>query len=153
MKVSLRQYRIVEGKWQFVRGARDPTGKLKQVLVVMKGETISSFASGGGQFYLDYRNDQGKRIRRPCGKTAREALNAWNTQVEVNKGNIDPQVPETEMTSVKTVEHAITHLLEVRATQSAALTSCEYSASGVTKSWGSESSTAAYRAPGVSVMI
>lgn len=118
-KVSLTQYRIIDGKWQFARVPRDSKGKPKPALVIIDGETVSSSTPGAGQFYLDYRDNQGKRIRRPCGLAPREALDAWNTQIAIINGTIESSEIDTETQGHATVERAINQfLLEVKATKS-----------------------------------
>lgn len=89
-RISLTQYRTVDGKWQFVPVARDDKRNPKPALVVVKGETISSSTSGGGKFYLDYRDEEGKRIRTLCGVAPRDALDAWKTQCGIANGTLEP---------------------------------------------------------------
>lgn len=77
-KANLKQYRAVNGKWQFVPVAR-VNGKPRpdHVLIDAKPER-----SKGGTFYLEWRED-GKRKTRPVGTTPREALNAWQLQTSI----------------------------------------------------------------------
>ena len=69
--VNLKQYRRLDGKWQFVPVVKE-NGKPNPKLVLVDGEPVSS---KGGTFYLEYRIN-GKRVQRPCGNTPREALDA-----------------------------------------------------------------------------
>ncbi len=61
-KASLKQHRTHGGRWQLlpvlvVNGRPDPR-------TVLIGENpIFGKDPGGGKFYLDYRNEQGKRVR------------------------------------------------------------------------------------------
>lgn len=121
-KVSVRQYRNIDGKWQFCAVPKDAKGKPKPNLVIVKGETISSSSPGGGHFYLDYADENGKRIRKSCGVSPREALDAWTTQVGIHAGKIDlaDVASSEEDDNQRTVASAIKQfLLEVKATKSA----------------------------------
>lgn len=51
-KVSLRQYRTTDGKWQFCAVPKDAKGKPRPNLVVVNGEIISSNSPGGGNSTL-----------------------------------------------------------------------------------------------------
>ena len=73
-KANLKQYRAVNGKWQFVPVVK-VNGKPRPQLVLIGGKPERS---KGGTFYLEWRED-GKRKTRPVGTTSREALNACNS--------------------------------------------------------------------------
>lgn len=112
-RVNLTQYRKVDGNWQFFPVAKSD-GRPNPRLVLINGEPVSS---KGGTFYLDWRED-GKRKRRPCGTTPREALNAWHQQMGIISGEIEVE-PETEPdTGDITINTAISrYLLDVKATK------------------------------------
>jgi integrase len=116
-KVSMKKYLLWDGKWQFVPVLK-ANGKPRPEVVLINKEPTRGMA---GTFYLDYRNEQGKRIQRPVGTTPREALDEWNKQKAINEGTIEP--PEEDLTDLPlkhvTIESAtLTYLTEVKATKS-----------------------------------
>lgn len=120
-RISLTQYRTVNGKWQFVPVARDDAGNPRPTQVIVKGEAISSSAPGGGKFYLDYRDEEGKRVRTPCGVSPREALDAWKTQSGIANGTIEPSAIGENPGERATVADGIKQFLsEVNSTKSTA---------------------------------
>ena len=97
-KASLKQHRINQGRWQLfpvltVNRRPDPR------IVLVNGESIKSSSPAGGKFYLDYRDDTGRRIRRPCGVAPREALDAWQLQVGILNGKAEK--PETDLDGLR----------------------------------------------------
>jgi hypothetical protein len=70
-KANLKQYRAVNGKWQFVPVVR-VNGKPLPEFVPIDGQPERS---KGGTYYLAWRED-GKRKTRPVGTAPGEALNA-----------------------------------------------------------------------------
>lgn len=117
-KVSMKKYLLLEGKWQFVPVLR-VNGKPKPEVVLIKGEPTRGMA---GTFYLDYRNEDGKRIQRPVGTTPREALDEWNRQKAIHERTVEP--PEEEdpidlpLKHVSIESAARTYLTEVKGTKS-----------------------------------
>jgi integrase/recombinase XerD len=113
--VNLKQYRKVEGKWQFVAVARDAKGNPDPRLVLLNGEPISS---KGGTFYLDF-SQQGKRRQESVGTVPREALEAWRTKLAVLTGLIEPEEEPEVVERGLTIDRAIQkYLVEVEATKS-----------------------------------
>ena len=113
--VNLKQYRKLNGKWQFVPVARDAKGNPDPRLVLLNGEPVSS---KGGTFYLDF-SENGKRRQQPVGTVPREALEAWRTKLAILTGQIEPD-PETQETPEAglTIDRAIeNYLIEVEATK------------------------------------
>lgn len=84
--VNLKQYRRLDGKWQFVPVVKK-NGKPNPKLVLINREPVSS---KGGIFHLDWRKD-GKRRTRPVGSSPREALAAWQLLSGVRAGGIEPE--------------------------------------------------------------
>jgi len=78
--VNLKQYRKVNGKWQFVPVARDAGGDPDPLLILLNGQSVNS---KGGAFYLDYKEKGGK---------AREA---WRTKLALLTRQIESD-PETD---------------------------------------------------------
>jgi hypothetical protein len=114
-QVNLKQYRKLNGKWQFVPVARDAEGKPDPRLVLVDGRTISS---KGGTFYLDF-SESGKLRQKSVGTVPKEALEAWRTKLAILTGEIEPD-PEEEpvLETGLTVERAIeNYLVEVEATK------------------------------------
>jgi integrase/recombinase XerD len=117
VKVNLKKYTNVDGKWRFVPVLK-VDGKPRPEAVLIDGTTVKGTS---GKFYLEYRQE-GKRIQRPCGVTPREALDAWKTQMAILSGVIE--VPEEseplpgEHTSI--TDAVKSYLNEVKATKSAA---------------------------------
>jgi integrase len=109
--VNLKQYRRLEGKWQFVPVLKQ-NGKPNPKLVLVNGEPVSS---KGGTFYLDWRED-GKRRTRRVGTTPREALDAWQLQSGIRTGEIEaPDEPERDgLTIDQGIEN---YLVDVKATK------------------------------------
>ena len=56
--VNLKQYRKVNGKWQFVAVVRDAHGNPDPRLILLNGHSVSS---KGGTFYLDYKENGRRR--------------------------------------------------------------------------------------------
>jgi hypothetical protein len=90
-KANLKQYRAVNGKWQFVPKVK-VNGKPRPELVLIDGKPERS---KGGTFYLEWRED-GKRKTRPVGTAPREALNAWQTQMGILSGSVESTVESFE---------------------------------------------------------
>jgi integrase len=111
--VNLKQYRRLDGKWQFVPVVKE-NGKPNPKLVLVDGEPVSS---KGGTFYLEYR-ENGKRIQKPCGQTPREALDAWYLQCGIRTGEIEPEEETASAPKGLTITNAIERfLVDVRATK------------------------------------
>lgn len=117
-KASLKQHRIHQGRWQLfpvltVNRRPDPR------IVLVNGESIKSSSPGGGKFYLDYRDDTGRRVRRPCGAAPREALDAWQLQVGILNGKAEKSETDLDAPEIrKTIHSAIEQFLnEVKATK------------------------------------
>jgi hypothetical protein len=83
-RVNLKQYRRLDGKWQFVPVVK-VDGKPNPRLILIHGAPASS---KGGDFYLDWR-ENGKRMRRQVGASPRDALDAWRRQRLVQMGAIE----------------------------------------------------------------
>ena len=64
------------GKWQFVP-VLWVNGSPRPDTIVVDGKPIKHKSEG--TFYLDWRHE-GKRVQKPCGKSPREALDAWRTK-------------------------------------------------------------------------
>jgi integrase/recombinase XerD len=114
-RANLKQYRRLNGKWQFVPVVKQD-GKPNPKLVLLNGEPASS---KGGTFYIEWR-ENGKRKQRPCGTTPREALDAWHLQSGILTGVIEqPAVDEVEPTKGYTsIDTAIAdYLRDVKATK------------------------------------
>jgi integrase len=115
-KANLKQYRSVNGKWQFVPVVKFD-GKPKPQLVLIDGKPKSS--KGGGKFYLEW-YENGKRKTKIAGTSPREALDAWQLKTGELSGNVEAQEDPTEETddTVVTVDAAIEkYLKEVKATK------------------------------------
>ena len=112
-KANLKQYRSVNGKWQFVPVVK-VDAKPRPQLVLIDGKPESS--KGGGKFYLEWYED-GKRKTKIAGTSPREALDAWQLQTGILAGNIEaPEEPSEDM--IVTVDAAIEkYLREVKATK------------------------------------
>lgn len=123
-KVTLRQYRLYRGKWQLFQALK-VTGKPDPHYVIIDGQPVKTSLPGGGQFYLDYQDDNGKRVRRPCGLTPREAKDAWALQSGVSNGQIEAPEPEDLSMQSVTIEDAISKFL---AQTKAKLSEATYSA-------------------------
>lgn len=120
-KASLKQHRIHGGRWQLfpvltVNGRPDPR------VVLVNGESVKSSSPGGGKFYLDYRDDTGRRVRRSCGVAPREALDAWQLQVGILNGQAEAPEDDLDVPEIKrTIQSAIEQfLLQVKATKAEA---------------------------------
>jgi integrase/recombinase XerD len=116
--VSLKQYRKVDERWQFVPviqkgGQPDPK-------FIRLGDAVVS-SKGGGAFYIDYRDPNGKRHRKPVGSTPIEALDGWKLQMGIKRGEIEPDpgdLPKPVENKGKTIDDAIRdYLVEVNATK------------------------------------
>jgi hypothetical protein len=113
--VNLKQYRKLNGKWQFVPVARDANGDPDPRLILLNGHSVNS---KGGTFYLDYK-ENGTRRQTAVGTTAREAREAWRTKLALLTGQIEPD-PETDgaPNAGQTIDEAIASFLtEVEATK------------------------------------
>ena len=112
-KANLKQYRSVNGKWQFVPVVK-VDAKPRPQLVLIDGKPESS--KGGGKFYLEWYED-GKRKTKIAGTSPREALDAWQLQTGILAGNIEaPEEPSEDM--IVTVDAAIEkYLREGKATK------------------------------------
>lgn len=118
-KANLKQYRSVNGKWQFVPVVKFE-GKPKPQLVLIDGKPESS--KGGGKFYLEWYED-GKRKTKIAGASPREALDAWQLQTGVLSGKVEVEDDAVEDLddAVLTIDAAIgRYLREVKATKSMA---------------------------------
>lgn len=113
--VNLKQYRKLNGKWQFVAVARDAQGNPDPRLILLNGRQVSS---KGGTFYLDYQ-ENGRRRQTAVGTDARVAREEWRTKLALLKGEIEPD-PETDdaPNTSRTIDEAIASFLtEVEATK------------------------------------
>lgn len=121
--VGLKQYRKIDGRWQFVpvaerRNAKTGTIEPDLRFVRVNGQVVPS---AGGTFYLDFTDETGKRRQQPVGKSPTAALDAWRIRVGIKSGRIpqeaDPN-PEPEQPNGKTIDQAIEdYLVEVAATK------------------------------------
>jgi len=82
--VNLKQYRRIDGKWQFVAGRE--IGRQAQRQAGRHRRRTGQFE--GRTFYLDWRED-GKRRTQSVGTTPREALDAWVMRSGIEAGEID----------------------------------------------------------------
>lgn len=118
-KANLKQYRAVNGKWQFVPVVR-VNGRPRPELVLIDGKPERS---KGGTFYLEWR-ENGKRKTRPVGTAPREALNAWQLQTSILSGAVEPPeewLDDPAGKTVVTIDNAIErYIREVKATKSEA---------------------------------
>ena len=115
-KANLKQYRKIDGRWQFVPVVKT-NGKPDPRLVLIDGQPTSS--KGGGKFYVEFR-EAGKRVQRPCGSSPREALDAWQQQMGILSGAIEAPVIEPRDSST-TIDAAVKSFLAgVKATKSPA---------------------------------
>jgi integrase len=115
-KANLKQYRSVNGKWQFVPVVKFED-KPKPQLVLIDGKPKSW--KGGGKFYLEW-YEYGKRKTKIAGTSPREALDAWQLKTGELSGNVEAQEDPIEETddTVVTVDAAIEkYLKEVKATK------------------------------------
>jgi hypothetical protein len=115
-KANLKQYRAVNGKWQFVPVVKID-GKPKPQLVLIDGKPETW--KGGGKFYLEWYED-GKRKTKIAGTSPREALDAWQLQSSILAGKAEaPNEPtEDAADDVLTIGAAIEkYLREVKATK------------------------------------
>jgi hypothetical protein len=111
--VNLKQYRRLNGKWQFVPVAKQ-NGKPNPKLVIVNGELVSS---KDGAFYLDWRQD-GKRRTRRVGTTPREAHDAWLLQSGIHSGGIEPEDESVKTGKGLTIDQAIAkYLVDIKATK------------------------------------
>jgi len=113
--VNLKQYRKLNGKWQFVPVARDANGDPDPRLILLNGHSVNS---KGGTFYLDYK-ENGTRRQTAVGTTAREARDAWRAKLAILEGEIESD-PETDGApeAGQTIDKAIASFLtEVEATK------------------------------------
>jgi integrase len=118
LKVSMKKYLALNGKWQFVPVLK-VNDKPRPEAVLIDGQAVKGTT---GTFYLDYRDENGKRIQRPVGTSPREALDEWNKQKAIHDGTIEP--PEEDPTDIPanrvSIESAAkTYLAEVKGTKSA----------------------------------
>ena len=84
-KANLKQYRSVNGKWQFVPVVKID-GKPKPQLVLIDGKPETW--KGGGKFYLEWYED-GRRKTKIAGSSPREALDAWQLQTGILSGKTE----------------------------------------------------------------
>jgi integrase len=111
--VNLKQYRRLNGKWQFVPVVKE-NGKPNPKLVLIGGRPVSS---KGGTFYIEFR-ENGKRVQRPCGATPREALDAWHLQCGIRVGEIEAEEQPTRSDKGLTIDQAIErYLVDIKATK------------------------------------
>ncbi len=113
--VNLKQYRKVNGKWQFVAVARDAKGTPDPRIILLDGKPVNSKS---GTFYLDFK-ENGNRRQVAVGTSAREALEAWRTKLAQLTGLIESD-PETDGApdAGLTIDQAIaSYLTEVEATK------------------------------------
>jgi integrase/recombinase XerD len=111
--VNLKQYRRLDGKWQFVPVVKE-NGKPNPKLVLIDGRPISS---KGGTFYIEFR-ENGRRVQRPCGATPREALDAWHLQCGIRVGEIEAEEQPARSDKGLTIDHAIErYLVDIKATK------------------------------------
>ena len=75
--VSLKQYRKMNGKCQFVPVVRDAKGTPDPRLILVYGHPVSS---KGGTSCLDFK-ENGNRRQIAVGTNARDALEAWRTKL------------------------------------------------------------------------
>jgi integrase/recombinase XerD len=111
--VNLKQYRRLDGKWQFVPVVKE-NSKPNPKLILIDGEPVSS---KGGVFYLDWR-ENGKRRTRKVGTSPREALDAWYLQCGIRTGEVEPEEEPTRVEKGLSIDEAIKkYLVDIRATK------------------------------------
>jgi site-specific recombinase XerD len=97
VKVNLKKYLAVGGKWQFVPVLKTGAGDTPEPSVVLiKGEPVRNTT---GTFYIEWR-EHGKRVQQPVGTTPREAKDAWANKVK----ELDPETT-TEDAAPLPIEH------------------------------------------------
>lgn len=115
-KANLKQYRSVNGRWQFVPLVK-VDGRPKPQLVLIDGKPESW--RGGGKLYLEWYED-GKRKQRIAGTSPREALDQWRLKTGELSGTVETSEDQAEDTgdTVVTINAAIEkYLREVKATK------------------------------------
>ena len=111
--MNLKQYRRIDGKWQFVAGHE--IGRQAQRQAGRHRRRTGQFE--GRTFYLDWRED-GKRRTQAVGTAPCEALDAWMPRSEFQAGEIDAPREPAGADKRLTIEQAIQdHLVDVRATK------------------------------------
>ena len=86
LKVNLKKYLKIEGRWQFVAVLR-VNGLPKPAYVVLNGEPVKETA---GEFYLDWRSD-GRRHQVPCGSDPESMLSPLCAGRKRNDGLFGPR--------------------------------------------------------------
>lgn len=84
-KANLKQYRPVNGKWQFVPVMKSD-GKPDPRTVIIGGQPESW--KRGGKFYLEWYQD-GKRKQEIAGTSPREARAAWQLRTAILTGKAE----------------------------------------------------------------
>ncbi|MGA7341628.1 MAG: hypothetical protein WBE72_24905 [Terracidiphilus sp.] len=114
-RVNLKQYRRLNGKWQFVRVVKQ-NGKPNPKLVPIGGEPVSL---KGGVFYLDWRED-GKHRTRPVGSSPHEAPDARHLQCGLSNGDIEPEGERAQNGTRIAIDKAIENfLIDIKASKGA----------------------------------
>ena len=116
--VSLKQYRKMNGKWQFVPVVRDAKGTPDPRLIFVHGQPVSS---RGGAFYLDVK-ENGVRSQIAVGTNARDALEAWKTKLAQPTGLIESDeeadgVPDAGLTINPAIENYLTEIEATKGTR------------------------------------
>lgn len=119
-EVNIKKYVKLAGKWRFVPIPREK-GKLKLTHILVDGPQGKLLEkSTTGTFYLEWRAN-GKRHQVPVGGDAREALEAYRTQVEAMASGepLASFVKPMKESSGLTIEQAVAdYLRDVKATKS-----------------------------------
>ena len=116
--VNLKQYRKMNGKWQFVPVVRDAKGTPDPRLIFVHGQPVSS---RGGAFYLDFK-ENGVRSQIAVGTNARDALEAWKTKLAQPTGLIESDeeadgVPDAGLTINPAIENYLTEIEATKGTR------------------------------------
>jgi len=96
VKVNLKKYLAIDGKWQFAPVLK-LDGRPQPAVVLISGEPTKGTT---GTFYIEWR-EHGKRIQQPVGTTPREAKDAWQAKV----AELDGDAPASEETATLPIEH------------------------------------------------
>jgi hypothetical protein len=98
-KANLKQYRAVNGKWQFVpvvRANRGPRPELALSTASRSAQRAGPFTSSGGK-------TAGEKPCRPVGTASHEALYAWQLQTGILSGAVEPKEQSLDDRAGKTV--------------------------------------------------
>lgn len=112
LRANLKKYTKVAGKWRFVPVLKRNGIPYPSTVIVGGVPTPST----SGTFYLEYR-ENGRRVQRPVGSSAREAKDAWVRQTAPDPA-AEEQEPEEQNPELLTIREAFDRFLrEVRASR------------------------------------